>query len=215
MEPESFLATSKEEVLKSSGSRYSWNVPILEALREAVYDKKLKRLAIVGTPCVMESINSIVNSNNDLLKPFEKAIRFKIGLFCYETMKYGPLIEMLKKEGINPWDIKKMEIGKGKFIVILDNGNIKSYKIKELEQIVRTGCKYCKDFTGYPSDLSVGNVGSPEGVSTIIIRNNWGKGLFDKAIINRYIEVKDPVKTEDITKLAEMKIRDRKDISIN
>ncbi|MBP2172731.1 Coenzyme F420 hydrogenase/dehydrogenase, beta subunit C-terminal domain [Methanococcus voltae] len=215
MEPESYLATSKEEVLKSSGSRYSWNVPILEALREAVYNKKLKRLAVIGTPCVMDSLNSITSSNNDLLKPFEKAIRFKIGLFCYETMKYGPLMEMLEKEGINPWDIKKMDIEKGKFIVLLDNGDMKSYKIKDLEKLVRTGCMYCKDFTGYNSDISVGNVGSPEGVSTVILRNHWGKGLFDKAVLNNHIEVKEPVNTDEITKLAKMKIKDRKDILIN
>ena len=205
MEPESYLATSKEEVLKSSGSRYNWNVPILQALKDAVMVKKLSRLAIVGTPCVMNAVYQIMASDNDLLRPFKEAIRLKIGLFCFETYDYDKIMKKFEEKGINPWDVNKMEIEKGKLVVNLIDGNTVEFKLKDVEGAMREGCKVCGDFTAIVSDISVGNVGTPSEYSTVFIRNEWGKGFFDRAYDNGYIEYEEDVNMEAVEELVELK----------
>jgi coenzyme F420 hydrogenase subunit beta len=205
MEPESYLATSKEEVLKSSGSRYNWNVPILRALKEAVMVKKLKRIAVVGTPCVMNAVYQIMASDNDLLKPFKDAIRLKIGLFCFETYDYDKMMTILEENNINPWEVQKMDIEKGKLIIKLMNGNSIEFKLKDVEYAMREGCKVCGDFTGITSDISVGNVGTPEGYSTVLVRNEWGNGFIERAYNNGYIEVEEDVNMDAVKKLVELK----------
>ncbi len=205
MEPESFLATSKEDIINSAGSRYNWNVPILKVLKDAVMVKKLKNIAVVGTPCVMDGIYQIMASDNDLLKPFKKAIRLKIGLFCFETYDYEKMLKILKENKINPWDVKKMEIEKGKLVIKLMNGDSVSFNLKDIEDAMRVGCKVCDDFTGIVADISVGNVGSPSNYSTVILRNEWGKGFFDRACLNGYIEYDNDVDVGSIEKLVKLK----------
>ncbi|MBW9222368.1 Coenzyme F420 hydrogenase/dehydrogenase, beta subunit C-terminal domain [Methanothermococcus sp. SCGC AD-155-C09] len=205
LEPEPYLATSKEEVIKSSGSKYNWNVPILRALKEAVMDRKLRRIAVVGTPCVMDAIYQIMKSDNDLLKPFKDAIRLKIGLFCFETYDYDKMIKILKENNIEPWKVKKMEIEKGKLIVKLINGDIVKFNLKDVEHAMRMGCKSCWDFTGITSDISVGNVGTPLEYSTVLIRTKWGEGFIDRAHKNGYIEFEEGINLKPIEKLVELK----------
>ncbi|ADG13533.1 coenzyme F420 hydrogenase/dehydrogenase beta subunit domain protein [Methanocaldococcus infernus ME] len=207
LEPISYLATTKEEVVKAAGSKYLRKVSPLNALKKAVMEEKLERLAIVGTPCIIEAMAKIQSSVNDLLKPFRKAIRLKISLFCFEIYDYAKMLKKLEEEGINPWDIKKMEIERGKFLLYLVDGFIKEYKIKELDPVMREGCKSCIDFTGLYSDISVGNVGTPEGYSTVIIRNKWGEGFFKRACYNGLIDFDSSVKIEEIKKLAELKMK--------
>jgi len=56
--------------------------------------------------------------------------------------------------------------------------------------IKREGCKICADFTGLFSDISVGYIGSPAGKSTVIIRTDFGKEVFERALEGVYIEAK-------------------------
>ncbi|MBA2845873.1 coenzyme F420 hydrogenase subunit beta [Methanococcus maripaludis] len=211
MDPKSYLATSKEDVLKTAGSRYNWNVPILEVLKEAVMVKKLNKIAVVGTPCVINAVYQMMATNNDLVEPFKKAIRLKISLFCFETFDYDKMLKKLKEVEVNPWDIKKMEIDKGKLIVSTIHGNVFNFKIDEMDEYVRKGCKVCRDFTGISSDISVGNVGTPEGYSTVLVRNKWGKGFFDRAVINGYVSVEGEASIDPVISLSKKKM-ERKDI---
>jgi coenzyme F420 hydrogenase subunit beta len=206
MKPESYLATSKEEVLKYAGSRYNWNVPILQALKDAVMVKKLNKIAIVGTPCVINSIYKMNLTSNDLVMPFKNAIRLKIGLFCFETFEYDKILKKLQENDVNPFDVRKMEIDKGKLIITLINGKTINFKLSELETLVRNGCNVCRDFTGISSDISVGNVGTPEGYSTVFIRNKWGKGFFDRALINGYISVEGEISLNLVKTLSDKKM---------
>ncbi|HID47543.1 MAG TPA: hypothetical protein EYH15_03855 [Methanothermococcus okinawensis] len=205
LEPESYLATSKEEVIKSAGSKYQWNVPILKALKDAVMNRKLKKIAVVGTPCVMNAICEILTSNNDLLRPFQRAIRLKIGLFCFETYDYDKMIKILEEKGIEPWKVEKMLITKGELKIILINGDTVKLKLKDIEDAVRTGCKVCRDFTGVTADISVGNVGSPPEYSTVLVRTSWGEGFIERAYRNNYISIEEGVDLDAIKKLAELK----------
>ena len=65
-----------------------------------------------------------------------------------------------------------------------------SVAINEIEGYKREGCKICKDFSGLFSDISVGNVGSPAGTSTVIVRTDFGKEVFEYALERGFIEAK-------------------------
>jgi coenzyme F420 hydrogenase subunit beta len=185
LRPSSVVITSSEELIHQAGSRYNWWVPLVAALKTAVVEKKFRRIAIIGVPCVVHALNRIRESNHELLKPYGKSIRLIIGLFCTETFDYNALVEgKLKKEyQIDTWKIDRLDV-RGKLEVRMKDGSSLALPINELETTVRPGCHYCLDLTGVYSDLSAGAVGSPAGFTSIIIRNDVGKMFLESAIRN-------------------------------
>ncbi|WP_421908428.1 Coenzyme F420 hydrogenase/dehydrogenase, beta subunit C-terminal domain [Methanolacinia petrolearia] len=205
-EPFSVLITSDEAITASAGSRYNWWVPTLASLKEAVIKKKLSRIAVVGTPCAVQALIKMKESDNDLVKPFGNSIRLIIGLFCTETFDYGKLIEgKLKSElDIEPWNIKSFDV-KGRLEIRMNDGSVQVISLKELEECIRPGCFHCTDFTAVDSDISAGSVGSEEGLTTLIIRNKEGMGFVDSAVRNEKLIFSDEYESTPIEKLAEKK----------
>lgn len=202
-EPFSVLITSKEEIMTTAGSRYNWWIPTLAALKEAVVDRKLSRIAVVGTPCAVQALRRIKNSENDLIRPFGRAIRLIIGLFCTKTFDYGKLVDgKLKTDlDIEPWRIRSFDV-KGRLEITLNDGDMKSIALGDIEECIRPGCLHCTDFTAVDSDISAGSVGSGEGLTTIIIRNNEGGEFVDSAIRNGRLVFTNEYDPKPIEKLA-------------
>jgi coenzyme F420 hydrogenase subunit beta len=208
LRPSSVVITGGEQLLHEAGSRYSWWVPLLAALKTAVIQRKYKKIAIVGVPCVVQAISRIRGSDNDLLKPYARSIRLLIGLFCTETFDYEALVEKkLKTEHkIATWEIKKLDV-RGKLVVTMNDGNVFSFPMKELDETVRSGCHYCTDATSLFSDISAGSVGSPEGYTTLIVRNPIGKVFLDNAVTSGMLAITNAVDKEAIEKLAISKVK--------
>jgi len=208
LRPTSIVITSSEQLVHEAGSRYSWWVPLLAALKTAVIKRKYKKIAIVGVPCVVQAISRIRSSDHDLLMPYARAIRLVVGLFCTETFDYDALVEKkLKSEHhIATWEIKKLDV-RGKLVITMNDGNVFSFPMKELDDAVRAGCHFCTDATALFSDLSAGSVGSPDGYTTLVIRNPVGKVFVDNAVAAGILEVTGDIDKEAIEKLAGNKIR--------
>jgi coenzyme F420 hydrogenase subunit beta len=208
LRPVSVVITSKEQLFHEAGSRYSWWVPLLAALKTAVVNRKYKKIAVVGVPCAVQAIARIRSSEHELLKPYTRSIRLIIGLFCTESFDYEALIEnKLKSEHkIATWEIKKLDV-RGKLIVTMQDGSTFSFPMKELDDIVRTGCHHCTDTTSIFSDLSAGSVGSPEGYTTLVIRNPIGKAFFESAVLANDLIITADVDIAAIEKLASAKIK--------
>ncbi|MCT8336222.1 hypothetical protein FKB36_01585 [Methanoculleus sp. Afa-1] len=183
MKPSSAVITASDVLIQHAGSRYSWWVPLLASLKEAVVTRKYRRIAVVGVPCAARAAQVIRASDHDLLRPYGKAIRLVIGLFCTETFDYAKLVEekLQSERNIEPWEIRRLDI-KGKMDVYLQDERQISIPLAELEEAVRPGCHVCTDFTAVDADISAGAVGSPEGYTTIVIRNDIGKGFVDRAV---------------------------------
>ncbi|WP_332450835.1 Coenzyme F420 hydrogenase/dehydrogenase, beta subunit C-terminal domain [Methanoculleus sp.] len=183
MRPSSAVITASDALIQHAGSRYSWWVPLLASLKEAVVTRKYRRIAVVGVPCVARATQMIRTSDHDLLRPYAKAIRLVIGLFCTETFDYAKLVEekLQSERNIEPWEIRRLNI-KGKMDVYLQDERQFSIPLADLEESVRPGCHVCTDFTALSADVSAGAVGSPEGYTTLVIRNDIGKGFVDRAI---------------------------------
>lgn len=183
LKPSSAVITASDALIQHAGSRYSWWVPLLASLKEAVVTRKYRRIAVVGVPCAARAAQVIRASDHDLLRPYAKAIRLVIGLFCTETFDYAKLVEekLQFERNIDPWEIRRLDI-KGKMDVYLQDERQFSIPLAELEEAVRPGCHVCTDFTAVDADVSAGAVGSPEGYTTIVIRNDIGKGFVDRAV---------------------------------
>jgi len=157
---------------KARGSKYSY-ADIMPNLRNAF--KTAKKPGVVGTPC-------IVSGQRALQKGVQlyKKIGLIVSIFCMENFYYNQLVKFLKGKGVEDLtQVKKMDITKGKFIVTMADGNEITFPVKEMDEIVPSGCKVCQDFTGVDSDISVGSTGSEDGFSTVIVRTPAGKKVID------------------------------------
>ncbi len=208
MRPLSVVITSSEQLIHDAGSRYSWWVPFLAALKTAVVNRKYNKIAIVGLPCTVQAVSRIRSSDNDLLKPYARSIRLVIGLFCTESFDYEALVgKKLKSEhNIATWEIKKLDV-RGKLEVTMKDGSTFSFPMKELDETVRTGCHHCTDTTALFSDISAGSVGSPEGYTTLIVRSLIGKSFLESAVQAGDLVLSGEVDPGAIEKLASAKIR--------
>jgi coenzyme F420 hydrogenase subunit beta len=208
LKPSSVVITKSDVLLQQAGSRYSWWVPLLAALKNAVVERKLKRIAVIGVPCAIQAVSRMRVSENDLLKPYAKAIRLTIGLFCTETFDYTLLIQgkLHSHYKLEPHEIKKLDV-KGKLEVLKQDGSKTIVPLAELETCIRKGCHYCTDLTAVRSDISAGAIGSPVGSTTLIVRTSTGKGFVDSAIRNKKLEVSPGVDITAIEKLAAAKIK--------
>ena len=213
LKPRSVVITKSEALVHEAGSRYSWWVPLLASLKTAAIDRKYRNIAIIGVPCVVQAVQRMRTSGNDLLKPFGKSIRLVIGLFCTETFDYQLLVEgKLKKDlKIEPWQIRKLDV-KGKLDILLAEGGTRTLSLKELEACVRAGCHFCTDLTSLSADISAGSIGSPESMTTLIIRSPEGQGFVESAVKAGKLIVQPGIDLAAIEKLAKTKIGKAKKI---
>jgi glutamate synthase (NADPH/NADH) small chain len=191
LKPLPILIKSKEDLLKTAGTKYA-NTPLLKIFDEA---KQFKRIAVVGTPCILKALKKI--SFYPFNKPFYNNIVLKIGLFCMESFNYEKIVELLKTEfRIYPSEVKKMDINKGRFIVYDQNSRITEVPIKKIKKYGRFGCFFCDDLTSEHADISVGSIGSDRGWSTVITRTKEGLDFFQNALdLNKLI--KNDIKIDD------------------
>ena len=208
LKPSSAIITKTDVLIQQAGSRYSWWVPLLAALKYAAVGHKYRRIAVIGVPCAVQAVARMRESDNDLLKPYGKAIRLVIGLFCTETFDYNALIlgKLKTHYKLEPHDIKKLNV-KGKLEVLKQDGSTTIVPLAELETCIRKGCHFCTDLTAVFSDISAGAIGSPQGSTTLIVRTPTGKGFVSSAVQNRKLEVSNGIDTAAIEKLALAKIK--------
>ena len=210
--PRSVVITSREALVHEAGSRYQWWVPLLASLKEAVVERKHRRVAVVGVPCAIQALRLMKESDNQLVKPFGRSLRLLLGLFCTETFDYRVLVEQVlgKEQGVAPWEVKRLDV-KGKLEVTLEGKPALVLPLASLEATVRPGCHACTDLTAVDADISAGAVGSPKGFTTLVIRTQEGKAFADRALASgRLVKGEGTVDLAAIEKLAAAKAKRRR-----
>ena len=179
--PVPMLARDEEKVIACAGTKYT-STPMLLGLMEA--DKEGGgSVVLVSTPCQIHGLRRRQQQiKNDKT--------FAIGLFCMETFDYNRLMSYLREQGVDPKQVKKFEIKGGKFIAHREGQAPFEVKIKRLKELSRPCCRICQDYTSELADLSVGNVGSPDGWSTVLVRSEKGEAALKSAEKRGLIEVK-------------------------
>jgi len=205
--PKPTVAKTREEVIKAAGTKYTPS-PALVGVKQAVKEEKLEKIAVVGTTCQMRGL-SLATAGPLKNKKIADAVDLKIGLFCMETFNYDSYMQYLKDNDVDPGQVTKFEIKKGRFYAWNDEERLLRVRLSKVKPLIRSTCEHCTDFASEYSDISVGNVGSPAGHSTVIIRNEKGQKILDAAIKSGLIEatpIDDFEKQETLVhKLAEMK----------
>jgi len=214
---EPIIATRFEDLLESAGSSLAqsrsvrdlgdWTTyaPIFAALKKLnLLD--LTKLAVVGTPCQISTVRKmqllhIVPSH---------LVRFTIGLFCFENFRMNDKGKkyLQSKIGADLDQVQKINL-KDDFIIRLKDGKVVHVDLDDLGPVVRPECLACTDFSNYAADISVGGLGSPDGHTTVLVRNREAQRLINQAISQGYLkEIQQKGAVEKIEKMAERK-RDR------
>ena len=211
--PKPVVALSKEEVVEGAGTKYT-SSPTIVGVDSAVSEYAKGKLAVVGTPCQVRALRKIETNVYSDVK-IADAVALNIGLFCMETFSHSSLMEFLKKEGVDASKVTKFDIKRGRFIAYQDGEAVYKAKLSKVKEFVRPCCHLCDDFSAEFADLSAGNVGSPDGWSTVIVRTERGEAAVRAAEKGDLIEVKpiEEVKPglKSVIKLSKIKKKQAKD----
>jgi coenzyme F420 hydrogenase subunit beta len=190
------LATTSEEIISAAGShydesfsvveigsKYSTYSPIMPKLKN-LRGSSLDRIAMVGTPCQIHTIRKM-----QVLKVIPSdSIKYYFGLFCMENLSFNnvELEKLGKKYGFGAAQVVKINV-KEDFHFYLKEGKVIHIPFEDLDPIARPACMVCPDFSAEFSDISFGGLGSPEGYTTVLIRSETGKQVYQKALTAGYI----------------------------
>jgi coenzyme F420 hydrogenase subunit beta len=171
------VAASKEEILDSAGSRYTYSANTL-ALGEAL-ERGHSRLALVGMSC-QSSVPPIMW--NRKVGKVSKPFLFNIGLLCSKTFDDSIFEELFwTKYGLDKRDIVKMNI-KGVFQLWTRDGRYYEIPLKECHAWTREGCAYCPDFAAEHADISTGGIGKDNDWTLTIVRTDLGREIISRMI---------------------------------
>ena len=207
------VAASEDEILKSKGYQYLW-FPILTALNDAIYGRGLRKISIVGPPCVIQAVKNVLSSTSKKLEMYRERICLTIGLFCDGTYFYQLVTnEIVDRFNIKPYDINtiKVDLRNALLRIIMYDGSEKVISLSDARKYMRNGCARCIDFASEWADLSVGDLGSEKGKTTVIVRTPIGEKCLDYAIREGIIEIAEsPVNMEEIQRFILNKERRRR-----
>ena len=195
LEPTARVVTSVDEIVSSTGVQYLWG-PVLDALNEPVYERGLRRLAVVGVPCVAQAVHRIVHSDNQRLSSYRQAIRVTISAFCTGTYMPNMVTDLLERGmGIRRESISGISrlVAEGTLKVSLWDGEERTIPITEVEPFTRRGCGTCDDYLGESADICVGTLGAQPGYATLITRTPGGEIFLQNAILFGLLETADVV----------------------
>jgi len=155
----SYIAKTREDILRSSGSIYFNVEPDWKSLlRFKGY------LAVVGLPCHLRILNRWTENDSALALK----IRLRIGLFCGHNSRKDLLLNLLRKKGIDVREIKNLRFRKGRWrgnmqVKLIDDKIIEfpfsDFSVyQNLNFFSLRKCLYCNDHTAEISDIACGDV---------------------------------------------------------
>jgi coenzyme F420 hydrogenase subunit beta len=195
------IATNREQVLESAGSRYTYSANTL-ALDEAV-EAGYSNLALVGMSC-QSSVLPVMWTRKvgKVGKPF----KLNIGLLCSKTFDDAILEELFEaKYGLAKHEMVKMNI-KGVFQIWMRNGDYHEINLKECHAWTREGCTHCPDFAAEHADISTGGIGKFNDWTLTVVRTDLGREIImrmlsEGVIVGRSAD-EDPAAVELMHKLS-------------
>jgi coenzyme F420 hydrogenase subunit beta len=213
---EPWLALTRDDLLAAAGFHfdtshgmerfsevYSTYSPSVAQL-EQVAKKRLTRVAIVGTPC---QINTLRRMEVLGVVPTD-SIKYYFGLFCAGNFMFGePERRQLEDQGNFKWaEVRKINL-KEELMVHLHNQELRYIPLDKLDFMKRHACNFCSDYAAEFADLSFGGIGAEEGWTTVITRSRVGEILMASAM-GRNIEeydrkIKPNLKKEALAKVLQ------------
>ncbi|MCS3901329.1 Coenzyme F420 hydrogenase/dehydrogenase, beta subunit C-terminal domain [Methanococcus voltae] len=184
--------TNSEDLLETAGSLHCaptmWGGIIKEHLKD-------QKIAVPVKPCDMKAIVELAKRAQIDLDNV-----YMIGLNCGGTVPPQTALEMIKLfYEVDPFDVVKEEIDKGKFIIELKDGTHKGIKMHDLEHDGygrRENCQRCDVKIPRKADVACGNwgvIGEDAGKWTFVeVNTEKGQNLIKDAEKSGYIKTKAP-----------------------
>jgi len=185
-------------------------VPTLDVLNEAVYERNLRDIAVVGTPCVAEGVRTVKASDNERLTPYKAALRLSVAVFCTGVYYPGPVGQFLEdRMGISGPEVKRIYVSPRhkELRALLWDGSERTIPLSKIEGYTRSGCAVCDDLLGESADIAVGRIGAREGCSTLIVRSEVGLQCLHNAVNLGLLMVDPEVDRKALQKAKEDKKR--------
>jgi coenzyme F420 hydrogenase subunit beta len=207
------VVTEGTEVIKTSGSKYTYTSLIDGFSQLRRLGLSSKPFAVVGLPCHIAAIRRLKKLNSK----YVKGLVLSIGLFCMKAFSYEGLIEekLIEEMNVPIADVHKMDIRKGMFTVEMKSGDVRQLPVKELQRYGHVGCASCCDFSAESADISVGGLGIG-GWTIALIRTEAGQKVVDAATSEGVIETRN---AEDFSKalqvLEKLAFRKREQAVVN
>lgn len=200
LEPEPFIARTKDEVIEASKSKYC-PVPMNVALKE-ILKKGDGKFAVVGLPCHIQGIRKAEQINKEL----KKKIILHIGIFCNHTSNFVGTEFLLNKLEIKKEDVEKLnyrgEGWPGGMLIKLKNNHTRFIppsiywnNLFGLNFFTPARCLLCSDGICELADISLGDAWLPElsddkiGKSIIVSKSEIGEQLLEVMKLKNEIEL--------------------------
>jgi coenzyme F420 hydrogenase subunit beta len=190
LKPIARVATTVEDIADSVGPQFLW-ASVFDTLNEAIFERRMENVAVVGTPCAAQAVRKIKASSNPRLRPYQDTIRLTLAVFC--TGIYSPeLIDevLVKRMGVPREQVKRLEVSQDResLRAVLWDGSVRTIARQVAESYTRAGCGTCDDYLGESADLAVGSLGAGEDASALIVRTRAGDVFVRNAIRMKLLE---------------------------
>ena len=198
LEPEPFIARTKEEIIEASKSKYC-PVPANIALQEILNSKEGEKFAVVGLPCHIHGIRKAECIN----KKLKEKIVLHLGLFCNHTPTLLATEFLLKKVKVKKESVKRLDYRgegwPGRTKISLENSELLlpfSWNFVGSYFFTPVRCFLCSDGANELSDISFADAWLPElsegdkiGKTIIISRSELGEKLLQVMKLRKEIEL--------------------------
>jgi len=179
------VARTREEVLASAGSRYTYSANTL-AYGDAVAGGADK-IALVGMSCQTSAL-PVMRARK--VGKVGRRFALNIGLLCSKTFDDAIFEELFEaRYGLRKQDMVKMNI-KGVFQIWMRDGGYHEVPLKECHAWTREGCQCCPDFAAEHADISTGGIGAFNDWTLTVVRTDLGRELMDGVVADGMVEVR-------------------------
>jgi coenzyme F420 hydrogenase subunit beta len=215
LEPEPFIARTKEEIIEASKSKYC-PVPANSVLKEILESEDGERFAVVGLPCHINGIRKAEQINKSL----KEKIYLHIGIFCGHAPNFLGTEFLLNKLKIKKEDVRNLsyrgEGWPGSMKISLESGELllllPDYwnNLFGLNFFTPARCLLCSDGICELADISFGDAWLPElsddkiGKSIIVSKNEIGEQLLQTMKLKNKINLNKTSAKKVIQSQAEM-----------
>ena len=199
LEPEPFIARTKEEIIEASKSKYC-PVPANIALKEILGSKDSERFAVVGLPCHIHGIRKAEQIN----KKLKEKIVLHIGIFCSQTPNFWGTKLLLERMKIKREEVIKLDYRgegwPGSMKICLKDGELllrDYWSFIGSSFFIPTRCLMCSDQTSESADISFGDAWLPElsddkiGKSIVISKSEIEEKILHTMKLKNRIELKE------------------------
>ena len=207
LKPVARVADSVEEIVSGIGPQYLW-APVLDVLNEAIFVRRMEKVAVVGTPCTAQAIRKLKETSNPRLRFYREAITLSIAIFCTGTYQPALIDELLVRQGgIFPEHVRRVEVSPdGQWLqMLLWDGTVSRISRQEAEAYTRAGCASCTDYSGESADLAVGQLSTADEESTLLIRTRTGDIFIRNAILMNMLETNEDVDRDALAAIDDEK----------